>query len=469
MKKIVFVLMLTAITAFTAEGHKFTRWHSATINMSTFYNDLSPYGDWIYTPDYGYVWRPYFDRNECFRPYSSAGRWVNTRFGWTWASDYEWGWATFHYGRWYFDDYLGWMWIPGTEWAPAWVSWGYYDNYYGWAPMGPNVNVGISWSAPAPWWTFVDTRHFCSNDWHNYIWDRPVHVTQINYITNIYQGDRDGHNDRHDGSWYYGPRVNEVERHTGTRVREVNIVDSDKPRNSMSGGRNLNLYRPSVKNDDRSSRPESFTRLDDSRRNASSIRTEPRRNDPGSVRTRSEVSPTNTPAGSTRPSVRREINPNTTGRPENNTRTIRPDENSTQPVRPSNQGREIRPAQTNPEVRPQPADYPRRNDAAQQGNTNRGNNLPTQSERRDVRINPDNGGRPANEAGDRATRYDNRNSTGRSVVTENNNTRPQPSRPMVNERRSEQTASPSRATESRNDAPTESRSNTSSPTHMGRR
>src|SRR3569833_588337 len=65
-----------------------------------FYDELSPYGSWIDYPDYGYVWAPAVDND--FRPYATNGSWVYSDYGWTWASGYDWGWATFHYGRWFY-------------------------------------------------------------------------------------------------------------------------------------------------------------------------------------------------------------------------------------------------------------------------------------------------------------------------------------------------------------------------------
>ena len=124
MKKIILFLLLSMVVVLSAEAHKNKNRNThITISIQNFYDELSPYGDWIYSHDYGYVWRPYFDNPEAFRPYSSGGHWVYTSYGWTWVSDYSWGWATFHYGRWDFDNYLGWLWIPGYEWAPAWVTW----------------------------------------------------------------------------------------------------------------------------------------------------------------------------------------------------------------------------------------------------------------------------------------------------------------------------------------------------------
>jgi hypothetical protein len=54
-------------------------------------------------------------------------------------SDYGWGWAPYHYGRWAYGSY-GWGWIPGRTYAPAWVTWrtgGPGFGYVGWAPMAP--------------------------------------------------------------------------------------------------------------------------------------------------------------------------------------------------------------------------------------------------------------------------------------------------------------------------------------------
>ncbi len=54
-----------------------------------------------------------------------------TEYGNTWVSDYDWGWAPFHYGRWVNNRYNEWVWIPDTVWSPAWVSWRSGGGYYG--------------------------------------------------------------------------------------------------------------------------------------------------------------------------------------------------------------------------------------------------------------------------------------------------------------------------------------------------
>ena len=59
--------------------------------------------------------------------------------GWYWMSDYSWGWAPFHYGRWFHHARFGWCWMPDTVWGPSWVTWRYSDDYCGWAPLPPGA------------------------------------------------------------------------------------------------------------------------------------------------------------------------------------------------------------------------------------------------------------------------------------------------------------------------------------------
>ncbi len=108
--------------------------------LTDFRSALDPYGSWVDDPTYGTIWVP--SRTVVgsdFAPYQTAGHWVYDD-EYTWVSDYDWGWAPFHYGRWAYVDSYGWGWIPGRVYAGAWVSWryGYGDwGYVGWAPLGP--------------------------------------------------------------------------------------------------------------------------------------------------------------------------------------------------------------------------------------------------------------------------------------------------------------------------------------------
>ena len=101
-----------------------------------FYTPLSEYGGWVEIGSYGRCWRPAAVAVG-WRPYC-AGHWVWTDCGWYWASDEPWGWACYHYGCWTCDPSYGWVWVPGVEWAPAWVSWRVGGGYVGWAPLPPH-------------------------------------------------------------------------------------------------------------------------------------------------------------------------------------------------------------------------------------------------------------------------------------------------------------------------------------------
>ncbi|MBA2241621.1 MAG: hypothetical protein H0W04_01845 [Chthoniobacterales bacterium] len=111
---------------------------SETRSYDTFYRKLDPYGAWRETSDYGFVWQPREAQRRDWRPYTD-GRWAYTEAGWTWVSDEPFGWATYHYGRWTRLSGVGWVWVPGEEWAPAWVSWRKSDQHVGWAPLPPEA------------------------------------------------------------------------------------------------------------------------------------------------------------------------------------------------------------------------------------------------------------------------------------------------------------------------------------------
>ncbi|MGZ4971889.1 MAG: DUF6600 domain-containing protein, partial [Limisphaerales bacterium] len=119
-----------------------------------FYAPLSSYGAWVDVGSYGRCWHP--SRIEAgWRPYT-LGHWEYTDVGWYWVTDEPFGWATYHYGSWVEDPQYGWVWVPGTEWSPAWVTWRESDSYIGWAPCGPSLAV----AAPSLF-VFVEFGHFC--------------------------------------------------------------------------------------------------------------------------------------------------------------------------------------------------------------------------------------------------------------------------------------------------------------------
>jgi hypothetical protein len=118
---------------------------------------LGSLGTWVDIVSYGRCWRPeHLARG--WRPYT-VGNWAWTDHGWYWSSDEPWAWACYHYGTWADDPTYGWVWVPGTEWGPAWVSWRVGDGYIGWAPLPP-PGLLLAHRPPPPAFVFVTAARF---------------------------------------------------------------------------------------------------------------------------------------------------------------------------------------------------------------------------------------------------------------------------------------------------------------------
>jgi hypothetical protein len=128
----------------------------AAVTFEDFHDGLAPYGSWERSPREGWIWRPRVEAG--WRPYYH-GEWTYTDRGWYWSSDEPWSWATYHYGRWIYGPEDGWAWLPGYEWAPAWVAWRSGAGVIGWAPLAPYAAGGLG--GPVYFgWTFVPAVRF---------------------------------------------------------------------------------------------------------------------------------------------------------------------------------------------------------------------------------------------------------------------------------------------------------------------
>ncbi|MBK6936779.1 MAG: hypothetical protein IPH18_07715 [Chitinophagaceae bacterium] len=230
------------------------------VTYQDFYDDLSPYGNWVEYPGYGYVWVP--EAEENFQPYSTNGHWVWTEnYEWMWVSDYNWGWAPFHYGRWEQDPYYGWFWVPGYEWSPAWVAWRDGGDYYGWAPLRPGINVSINfnlggYNPPHHYWCFVPRRHITSFRLFDYYVPRHQNVTIINYTTII------NYNYGRNYGFRSGPSRFSAERYCG-RIEPVRFRQSYSPGRTEFRNNEINVYRPNVRREEnRQFAPRQFDRYE---------------------------------------------------------------------------------------------------------------------------------------------------------------------------------------------------------------
>ena len=151
-----------------------------------FHDELSPYGGWFNYSNYGNVWRPY--NHTGFRPYVD-GYWGYTNYGPTWYGNEPYASYVYHYGNWVFTPQYGWIWIPGNTWHAGNVNWSYGGGYIGWSPAYPSGYGGGygggyygGYNNPNLW-VVIDVNRFGYNSYQPYayrsdfvrdLWDRRV-------------------------------------------------------------------------------------------------------------------------------------------------------------------------------------------------------------------------------------------------------------------------------------------------------
>ncbi|MDD5585675.1 MAG: hypothetical protein PHY92_01800 [Alphaproteobacteria bacterium] len=117
----------------------------------TGYEDLGAYGDWQTVPEYGPVWIP-AAVPVGWAPYR-FGHWAWIRpWGWTWIDDARWGFAPFHYGRWFFFNNR-WCWWPGKRvhrpvYSPALVVFVGGGDFH--VTVGARRRPAVGWIPLAP-------------------------------------------------------------------------------------------------------------------------------------------------------------------------------------------------------------------------------------------------------------------------------------------------------------------------------
>jgi hypothetical protein len=232
-------------------------------SFQTFYDQLSSQGNWVQTDDYGYVWQPQ-ESDPDWAPYTE-GHWVYTDDGWTWVSDEDFGWATYHYGRWANIEGTGWVWVPGYRWAPAWVSWRYGGGYAGWAPLPPETiygaeygdggddqgfhfggDVDVSFGIGAGCYNFIEIGDFGDNDYRGHYRNRYDNYRIINQTTNItninVNHGRRGFNAVSAG----GPQLSDVNSHSREPVRTMQLTRSNAAGRASLNGNSLAVYAPRI-------------------------------------------------------------------------------------------------------------------------------------------------------------------------------------------------------------------------------
>ena len=100
-------------------------------------SEIEGYGQWVYTPEYRYVWVPTVVVG--WTPFR-LGHWKWSRGIYCWIPYEPWGWVPFHYGRWVHIHH-GWVWVPpfphAAIWHPGAVGWHIGPGDISWVPLAP--------------------------------------------------------------------------------------------------------------------------------------------------------------------------------------------------------------------------------------------------------------------------------------------------------------------------------------------
>jgi hypothetical protein len=149
------------------------------------------------------------------------------------------------------DDAYGWAWMPGTDWAPAWVAWRTDADYVGWAPLPPaagwNETSGLAsgdmGSVPTDAWCFVPRDHMMDAS-------VGVQVTSVARNVTLLDGAQDETRFEVRGGHPFnvGIDINLFEKSIGRPVPRQRIVDVAAPARSdhRAEGGTVGYYRPAI-------------------------------------------------------------------------------------------------------------------------------------------------------------------------------------------------------------------------------
>lgn len=175
-------------------------------------------------------------------PYT-RGRWIYTNAGWYFRAPTPHEEITMHYGRWVYSPVLGWVWMPGRVWAPAWVDWRENDEYIAWTPLHPSIHIFHSIIIPPPvvehHYILVEKRHFSRPDIYKYMYKENRNRIMIKEMR------------RSDGVMIMnktiinkGPDINYMRQITGDRFEPVKIEKVRKMSDVNYASDKYSVYSP---------------------------------------------------------------------------------------------------------------------------------------------------------------------------------------------------------------------------------
>lgn len=204
-----------------------------------------------------FVWRPANELvstmvNESpekqYTPYNN-GQWVYTDGGWYFKANTPQEDMTSHYGRWAEDPSLGWVWLPGKVFAPAWVDWRESEDHIAWAPLPPgsyieNDGVKVQSTINDNRYTIVEKKHFIDPSVYKY---RYQYVENKNKIMIKEMIKKDGVIIKNKTVINKGPDVEGIEKKSNKKIDQVKIKKVGKKDEAVTEVNTIGVYTPELK------------------------------------------------------------------------------------------------------------------------------------------------------------------------------------------------------------------------------
>lgn len=134
----------TALSTLPASANPFAavQTTASAINLGDARKILEQHGRFVTHARHGEVWVPAAVAPG-WKPYPHCN-WVHDQTnGWFYDDKSPWGRIVHHFGRWTQDSQLGWAWVPGDEFSPAWVLWQQQGNHVAWMARPPESDLQL--------------------------------------------------------------------------------------------------------------------------------------------------------------------------------------------------------------------------------------------------------------------------------------------------------------------------------------
>jgi len=225
--------------------------HGRTISISDLFGVKDAYAGGVAFGAF-FIWRPSpelavsivaGEPEPYYVPYAN-GQWVYTDAGWYFAAPTYYEEIVHHYGRWIYSPALGWVWVPGRVWAPAWVEWRVSPGYVAWMPLAPSVYIVNNYIYSPPIYEnrfiIVENRYF----YEPFIYKYKHHGNKIfiNEMTRV-----DGIKIVNNRIYNYGPELTVIEKDRGSKIDIVKINRVKDIKDVKHAGSEINSYSPDFK------------------------------------------------------------------------------------------------------------------------------------------------------------------------------------------------------------------------------